>query len=74
MKIYVNAWNHNSGGGFDWYKTKKDRDEAFRLEKMNERQFKIYKWKAFSLDMNCPFKTKKAITNWIEEQLVKRGI
>lgn len=34
-KVYVVAWEYNTGGGFDWYHTPEDADKAFQAEKVN---------------------------------------
>ena len=33
--VYIVAWEYESGGGFDWYHTKKAADKAFIKEKEN---------------------------------------
>ena len=45
--VYVNAWQYNTGAGFDWYKEPKDAEHAFELEKINADDLADENWTAY---------------------------
>jgi len=50
MKVFVNGWTYEGGGGFNWYLSEQDRDAAHVEELKNEAGFAEAQWKAYSFD------------------------
>jgi len=65
MKVYINGWEFNYGGGFDWYFEKEIAELAFKKEKKNVKEFVKDKWTAFLLE----YDTKKIDSDEITEEI-----
>jgi len=70
VTIYVNAWQYNSGAGFDWYRRPGDADTAFEEEKNNCIELKAEGWSAYRFNFVVSSKaTDEEITEAIDARI-----
>jgi hypothetical protein len=70
VTVYVNAWQYNTGAGFDWYRRPGDADKAFEQEKDNCDEFRDEGWSAYRFDVVVDSKmTDEEITHYIDDQI-----
>lgn len=58
-KVYVVAWEYNTGGGFDWYHSQEDGDSAYGKELENCEFFNDENWTA----RQCIFVVPEGLSN-----------
>lgn len=66
MKVYINAWEYNYGGGFNWFPKRKHAELDFKKEQENCKEFSKDNWKAFFLEYNTSNNEPDEITNEID--------
>lgn len=70
ITVYVNAWQYNTGAGFDWYRRPGDADKAFEEEKGNCEELAEEGWSAYRFDVAVPsVLSDEEITALIDEDL-----
>ncbi|KKI36110.1 hypothetical protein VI03_25400 [Burkholderia vietnamiensis] len=52
--VYVNAWDSDGSGGFDWYPDSVTADRAFEAEKRNCTTYAGHRWTAYRFDLEVP--------------------
>ncbi|KVX33856.1 hypothetical protein WT31_09265 [Burkholderia territorii] len=52
--VYVNAWDSDGSGGFDWYPDSVTADRAFEAEKLNCTTYAGHRWTAYRFDLEVP--------------------
>jgi len=72
MIAFVCAWEYNTGGGFDWYRTFVAADKAFEKEKAVCKEFADVDWKAFRYNVKLDEGlTDEEITRQIDLSLIE---
>lgn len=68
--VYVNAWDSDSSGGFDWYPDEVAADRAFEAEKVNCAAHVSQRWAAYRFDIELPASlSADEVTRFIDADL-----